>query len=140
MRKIIITLVTLSLISCNEKTKVKDDFVDKIINITIETSTDKYVEFPDLYDKLSQEILDDKDEKLIIVEKLKAKGFKITNYGKGNYAPFGPRIINVTLQKYGCECEVDKIYYVTISDSNFITTERIRCRFNVLPICEGGDF
>ena len=42
------------------------------------------VEFTDLYTK-SVEILEDKNEKLILADMLKDKGFKVVNWGRGNW-------------------------------------------------------
>lgn len=71
----------------------------------------------------------DKDEKLILVQILKKKGFEVKNWGRGNH-PLGPRIIAMTLKKDDYECAVNKIYYLTdtIQDSIFTRNEIIKCR------------
>lgn len=116
------------MISCSEKEKTNLDFEDKVIDLVIENSNGKPIEFTEIYDSLAKNFPEDKSEKLMLVEKLKLKGFKIINWGRGNYPPLGPRIIVVTLKKEDCECEVAKIYYSTISESEFIMTERINCK------------
>lgn len=83
---------------------------------------------PDLYDSLANKIPEDKDEKLILVEKLKMKGFKITNWGRGNIPPLGPRIVNVELMSGRCICEVTKTYYSTTVDTLYQMTEGVKCR------------
>ncbi|MES2545026.1 MAG: hypothetical protein V4548_09090 [Bacteroidota bacterium] len=120
-------IVFLLFISCNENQKINRDFTDQIIDVTIKNSSNETVEFPDLYTKLANSIPDYNNEKLILVEKLKAKGFKVTNSGRGNYPPLGPRIVCVTLQKTDCECEINKIYYSTISDTLYQMAESIKC-------------
>ncbi len=127
MRKLIAFIVFLFLISCSEKQKTNRNFTDQIIDVTIETSSGESIEFPQLYDSLTYKIADDNDEKVKLVEKLKAKGFKVTNSGRGNFPPLGPRIVCVTLKKSDCECEVAKIYYSTTNDSLYQMAERIKC-------------
>jgi hypothetical protein len=119
------------LFSCNDKPKNESiNFNEKIVNFAIKNSNDKFIELPNLNDSLSKQIvLKEEDEKLILFQILKMKGFKIINWGRGNH-PLGPRFIALTLKKDNCECEVDKIYYSTDSfpDSIYSTTERIKCK------------
>ncbi|SCZ00079.1 hypothetical protein [Flavobacterium caeni] len=114
--------------SCNKKTDDKRTSVDKIIDVVIETSDGQSVEFPDLYNFVYYSLSDENPENLILVRKLMYRGFKINESGRGNYPPLGPRIINVNMRKEDCECNVSKIYYSTVNDSIFQTTEKISCK------------
>ena len=127
MRKIQLLIALVLFFSCTEKQKSNSDFYDKVLSVVIENSNGKPVEFPELYDTLADTIAGDKYEKLKLVEKLKTKGFKITDWGRGNYPPLSSRIIIVTMQKEDCKCEVAKIYYSTISGFKYSMTERISC-------------
>jgi coenzyme F420-reducing hydrogenase gamma subunit len=114
-------------LSCSEKKERKSDFEDQVLDLVIENSNGKPVEFPELYDKLVVTIPVDDKEKLKFVEKLKAKDFKVINWGRGNHI-LGPRIIIITLKKEDCECEVAKIYYSTVSETVYNITERVSCK------------
>ena len=128
MRNICFLLVFFLLNSCTKKKESNSDFYDKVLDLAIENSNGESVEFPELYDKLVTKIADDNNEKLKLVEKLKQKGFKVTNWGRGNHPPHGPRIIIINLKKDSCECEVAKIYYSTVDDTLYNMTERISCK------------
>lgn len=128
MRNIFFLVIAFFFLSCNKSKELKLDFIDKTIDLVIENSNGESIEFPDLYTNLTNKIDDDKDEKLKLVEKLKLKGFKVVNWGRGNNPPIGPRIVSVTLRKEECECEVTKIYYSTISESEYKMTEKIKCK------------
>lgn len=116
--------------SQTEKTNLKKNFSDKIIDFAIDNCDDKFIELPDLYDKTTEKIANDENEKLILVEKLKNRGFEIINWGRGNNPPLGPRIIALTLKKGNCECEIIKIYYFTADESQYKMTEKIKCKKN----------
>lgn len=130
MKYAIISLSIL-LFSCSEKPKKqKIDFDEKVVDFAIENSNDKFIELPNLYDSLSKEIVPkDEDEKLILVQILKKKGFEVKDWGRGNY-PLGPRIISLKLKKENCECEVQKINYSAddLPGEVYKATERIRCK------------
>ncbi len=66
------------------------------------------------------------EDKLMLVKELKALGFRQSNAGRGNWE-HGPRIISVTLEKTGCNCRVDKLYYSLKEENNFEVSERIIC-------------
>jgi len=66
---------------------------------------------------------------LKISEFLKKKGFKVANWGRGNWM-FGPRIISLTLENDSCTCQVDKLYYTQDSQTDYKVTERILCKKN----------
>jgi hypothetical protein len=129
--KYIIILLSILFFSCNEKPKNQlVDFNEKVVDFAIKNSNNKFIELPNLYDSLSKEIVaKDNDEKLILVQILKKKGFEVIDWGRGNH-PLGPRIIVLKLKKDSCECEVQKTYYSTDDLPNEIykTTESIRCK------------
>lgn len=116
--------------ACSKQPKPVDNFVDRLIDLTIESSTGELVQLPELYEHLADGIPDDKDERSILVGNLKERGFKITGWGRGNMPPFGPRVVAFTLQRGSCVCEVTKAYYSTpAQDSAFQCIEGIRCSY-----------
>jgi hypothetical protein len=129
--KYIIILLSVLFFSCSEKSKKQPiEFNEKIVDFAIKNSNGKFIELPNLYDSLSEEIVPkDEDEKLILVQILKRKGFEITNWERGNH-PLGPRIVILKLKKDSCECEVQKTYYSTdaLPEEVYKTTERIKCK------------
>lgn len=127
-RAVIYILAITTLASCSKEKASGHDFIDKVIDLTIDTSTGEYVQLPDLYDFLANTIPEDQNEKIILVERLKMKGFKITSWGRGNIPPLGPRIVTVELMNEHCSCEVTKTYYATTVDTLYQMTEGIKCR------------
>lgn len=129
--KYIVIFISIFLFSCSEKPKQQStEFNEKVVDFAIENSNDKFIELPDLYDSLPKEIIaKDEDEKLILVQILKKKGFEIKDFGRGNH-PLGPRIISLKLKKGSCECEVQKTYYSTddLPGEIYKTTESIKCK------------
>lgn len=130
MKYAFILLILFSIISYSqtEKTNSKKDFNDKIIDFALDNCEDKFIELPDLYEKTTEKISNDKNEKLILAEKLKKRGFEVINWGRGNNPPLGPRIIALTLKKGDCECEIIKIYYSIADESQYKMTEKIKCK------------
>lgn len=122
--KYLILFVSILLFSCNNQNQ-PNNFNEKIVDFAIENSNDTFIELPNLYDSLPKNIVDDETEKLILVQILKKKGFKVINWGRGNH-PLGPRIISLTLKKDRCECKVDKIYYSSNGSIDNVS-ERIKC-------------
>jgi hypothetical protein len=122
--KYLILFVSILLFSCNNQNQ-PNNFNEKIVDFAIENSNDTFIELPNLYDSLPKNIVDDETEKLILVQILKKKGFKVINWGRGNH-PLGPRIISLTLKKDSCECKVDKIYYSSNGSIDNVS-ERIKC-------------
>ena len=100
---------------------------EKAVDFAIKNCDNKFIELPDLYPAPTKVIPEDKDEKLLLVQILKAKGFKVTNWGRGNNPPLGPRIIDVTLKKDQCQCDVQKIYRFTTIESEYTLSEKIKC-------------
>lgn len=133
MRKLIYCSILLLLVGCGSQHQRSEDFIESILDLTTTTSSTKYepgeyVQFTNLYDTLAHSIPEDKDEKLILVERLKKRGFKITNSGRGNFPPLGPRIVIVELTDGSCVCEVSKIYYSTTTDTLYQMAEGINCK------------
>lgn len=130
MKYAFILLILFSIISYSqtEKTNSKKDFNDKIIDFALDNCEDKFIELPDLYEKTTEKISNDKNEKLILAEKLKKRGFEVINWGRRNNPPLGPRIIALTLKKGDCECEIIKIYYSIADESQYKMTEKIKCK------------
>jgi len=111
----------------NKSTSANKDFIQNIIDFAIEHKDNKTIELPFLYDSLVSHIPEDSSEKLLLAEALKKKGFKVIAGGHGNYPPRGPRVISLILRKNNCVCEINKIYYSTVSDTLFEVAERIKC-------------
>ncbi len=82
MKKLLFIIISFVFVSCAEKDVSNPDFKDKIIDLVIKESDGQPIEFPEIYDSLVSDIPEDKDEKLILVEKLKSKGFKIATWTK----------------------------------------------------------
>jgi len=147
MRQIItISIIPLFLWSCNNKTnnkvdlktqesdssfaeiewnyrEVRQSYVDSLM---LDICSTQDAEFIDLYPFLDS-IASDKDEKLVLVDSLKSIGFKVTEWGRGNWMK-GPRIVNVTMTNQQCECQIDKLYYSINQDGKYKVTERIKCK------------
>lgn len=127
---LIFSIIGISFTCCNDS-KVKclktDDPVENIVNYVTSARDNLMVELPELYDSLTTHISDDTTERIILVEALKKRDFRIIEWGRGNYTPLAPRIVSVKMKKGDCFCQIDKIYYKSISDSLYQMTERIRC-------------
>jgi len=128
MRKLTLLLFLVLLVSCKQEkiTHIKN-FEESIVEFAIEQKNNREIELKDLYDSLTNKIPDDGNEKSVIVQILKQKGFKITNYGRGNFAN-GPRVIIYNLKNKNCECEVSKYYYSTTDSTTYLRTETISCK------------
>jgi hypothetical protein len=81
---------------------------------------------PDLYGK-AFEIPDPKNDKLILSEKLQARGFKIIETTNTVQGLTGVRAITQLLTKDGCDCEVTKTYGRTAYVEQYDVTEKIKC-------------
>lgn len=122
-------LFLLMILACSKKQEPDygNNFYDKIISFAINNEEDKYIELPDLYEKTTDYIPEDKDENLKLAEKLKIRGFKVVDFKRQNFQFEGQQIITLTLKKGNCQCEVSKIYYSTSKISEYRRTERIKC-------------
>lgn len=128
IRAIPIVLMAFLFVACSEKSNVSNTSTDAILDVLLKAKDSQSVEFPGLYDHLFYSLPDDASEKLILAEKLKARGFKVAGWGRGNLPPLGPRIVLVTLAKADCECEVGKKYYSTMVDTVYQAVEAISCK------------
>ena len=99
----------------------------KIIDFVINQKDNSLIELPDIYDSFATVIPDDSSEKLILVQSLKKKGFKVIDWGHGNFPPCGIRIVSLKLKKDSCFCEVSKIHYATAHVTLYRMSERINC-------------
>lgn len=102
--------------------KVDQTYLNALMNQICSTEN---IEFIDLYPILDT-IASDSFEKLILVDKLKTKGFTVSDLGRGNWQE-GPRIISFKMTDMHCECQIDKLYYSTENEDKFKVTERIKC-------------
>jgi hypothetical protein len=107
------------------------DFIENTVDFVTEHQDNNVIELPFLYDSLATQLPVDSAETLLLAESLKKKGFKVINWGRGNFPPRGPRIVSLRLKKENCFCEVSKIYYATTSDMRFEMAERISCADSV---------
>ncbi len=108
--------------SCDKK-----HFTEKVLDFVIANCDDNEIELPNLYDSLSTIIPKDGEERLILVQLLKKRGFKINDWGRGNH-PLGPRFVVIGMSKETCECTVTKIYYSTFDEGVYKMTEKIKCK------------
>ncbi|MGN6436303.1 MAG: hypothetical protein ACTHMM_07200 [Agriterribacter sp.] len=111
----------------NENAPQTKNFIENTIDLILKTKDNTTIELPFIYNSLVSKIPEDADEKSILADMLKKKGFNIIYWGRGNYPPRGERIVSITLQKGDCVCEVNKIYYSTLSDTLYEVAERIKC-------------
>lgn len=102
--------------------KVNQTFIDTLMTQICSTEN---IEIIDLYPILDT-IASDSFEKIILVDKLKTKGFTVTDWGRGNWQG-GPRIISFKMTDTHCECQIDKLYYSTENKDKFKVTERMKC-------------
>lgn len=56
----------------------------------------------------------------------KIKGFIVSKFGRCKWQE-GPRIVSYNMSDSQCECQVDKLYYLTENKDKFKVTERIKC-------------
>lgn len=102
--------------------EVKQDFFSLLMYDICSTQD---VEFIDLYPVMDS-IANDEYERIILVDSLKSKGFKVTDWSRGNWM-HGPRFVSLKMNNGHCKCQVDKLYYSTESDHKYKVTERIKC-------------
>lgn len=103
--------------------EVKKNNIDSLMKDPCQTSDFECIDFYPLLDSIAS----DPNEKEMIVDMLKSKGFKVINSGRGNWQD-GPRIVSRTLSNGKCNCQVDKLYYSKGEKSKYKVTERIKCR------------
>ena len=125
MKNLFILLILMFLTSCKEKPE-PGDFNDRILDFAIANAEDKFIELPDLYPKSMTMSLEN-EEKFILSEKLKRKGFAIKSQTAGIYSVSGIKVITAVLNKAFCDCEVRKTYYPTPFEGQYKVTEKVRC-------------
>ena len=157
MKQLILTTIILSVLwGCgnlsrkNNSIEIKDKFEKEAISENLESDSQKNewdyqevkrnyidllmldicitqdIEIIDLYPILDS-IASDEYENLILVDSIRAKGFEVTNWSRGNWME-GPRIVSFTMSNEECECQVDKLYYSTEQKGKYKVTERIKCK------------
>lgn len=125
MRIICFTFASLLLFSCNGK-QVSPDFDQRIIDLAIETRNGRYIELPDLYGTAIG-LPEEKDETLILAEKLKARGYKIIATKRDLDGLSNKRFVTVSLTDGKCPCEVTKTYASTPFVGQYQVSEKIKC-------------
>ena len=105
---------------------MQTDFTERILDVVTDARNGTTVEFPDLHDK-AFEIPDPANENLILAQKLKTRGFVVTDSATGIQGLTGTRSITQRLSKDGCDCEVTKTYWRTEYVSQYRVTENIKC-------------
>lgn len=88
------------------------------------------LEFVDIYDE-NEAFVNDSNQKIEIAEKLKSKGYAITNIRQSNSGE--SKIISVNLTNNNCNCYVEKFYQYDYSKPSetekiFKVTERLHCK------------
>lgn len=126
MKTVFILFASLLLFSCNEK-QVSPDFDERIIDLAIETRNGRYIELPDLYGT-AYGLPEEKDESLILVEKLKARGYKVTETKRDVSGLSNKRFVTVSLTDGKCPCEVTKTYASTSYVGQYLVSEKIKCK------------
>jgi hypothetical protein len=111
--------------SCVNTKSQSVPFPENIVDLAIANSDNNEIEVTGLYDSLVAVLPEDESTKLGAI--LKAKGFKLTNYGQGNWNK-GPRYVERTYEKDSCICTVSKMYYTATHDSLFEIHESISCK------------
>ncbi len=128
---LIFVAIILTFFSCRENVPAKPpkskNPIDNIVEYVLEQKDNTTIELPEIYDSLATHILNDSTESSILAKQLEKRGFKVIKWSRGNFINI-PRIINLTLQKGSCICDVSKIYYSTDRDKLFQLSERITCR------------
>lgn len=131
MRNLFPIGLLLLVVSCSEKKTnpyPDADFADRIVNFAIESYQSQYIELPELYPETVRFIPDEKYENLILAEKLKLRGFKMTQVSTVNAPLLGRRTVTMVLENEKCRCEVGKIYYSTGNIAEYLRAERIKCQ------------
>lgn len=107
--------------------KPTEDFTDRIIAVVLENPKGQSIEFPDLYPEKINAIASEQQERLLIAEKLTARGFQLKSTDR-EFSPLaGTRRVIQKLSKENCLCEVTKTYHSTEIVSQFTATERLKC-------------
>lgn len=125
MRNSIFTFALLLLFSCNDK-QVSPDFDERIIDLAIETRNGRYIELPDLYGTVIG-LPEEKNENLILVEKLKARGYKVIETKRDLSGLSNKRFVTVSLTDGKCPCEVTKTYAPASFVGQYLVSEKIKC-------------
>lgn len=126
MKRLCFFIAAVLAVSCEQK-PVQTDFTERIIDAVIDARNGTAIAMPDLHDK-AFEVPDPKADKLILSEKLQARGFRLIETTNEVRGLTGVRSITQTLEKDGCQCEVTKTYGRTEYVTQYDVTEKIKCR------------
>lgn len=119
--------------TCSEKSPQEgEDFIVEIVDLAIKLKNDEPIELSTLYDSLVSELPVDSLETLVLAEELKRKGFKVVDWGRGNFPPHGVRIAILSLAKDDCYCTVSKMYYSTTQQDLYQIHESVSCKDSVI--------
>jgi hypothetical protein len=128
-----VLLIMLILTACSVKSqKERDDFIGEVVDLAAKLKNDEPIELSTLYDSLVSELPVDSLETLVLAEELKRKGFRVVNWGRGNFPPHGVRIVILSLAKDDCYCTVSKMYYSTTQQDLYQIHESISCKDSVI--------
>lgn len=104
------------------------DYHDKLIDFAIENRSDTFLELPDLYDGNERPRPDFENDKMILAEKLRARGFKAGIARLSTLPLEGQQMVAQKWVGENCECDVVKTYRVTPLISKYAVSEKIKCR------------
>ncbi|MFP9114363.1 hypothetical protein ACLI1A_10510 [Flavobacterium sp. RHBU_3] len=124
MKALCLAAITLLLLSCSKLAeKSKTTSAEQIVDLAIKLHDSTEIEIKNLY-KYTDNI--PYEDTAHFAHILRDKGFKQTHYGQGNHY-LGPRMMDQSLQKGDCECNVTKVYYNTLDTTQYQPTETIEC-------------
>ena len=124
---VLIFSASILLYCCVQKT-ASADFDQRVLDLLIETRNGRWLELPDLYDKTVIGIAEENAENLILVEKLKQRGYRTSETKRDINGLSGERLITVSMTDGKCPCEVVKIYRPTSFVSQYAVSEKIKCQ------------
>ena len=129
--KIVLAVQFAMLFSCSRNNggneKIDYNFIESTIDFILEQKDNNTVELISFHDSSVSIVSNENNERIILSETLKKKGFKTINFSQGKIPPNGPIITSITLQRENCICLVDKLYYTSNSEPGYEVTERITC-------------
>lgn len=104
------------------------DYHDRLIDFAIENRAGTFLELPDLYDGNERPRPDFENDKIILAEKLRARGFKAGIARLSTLPLEGQQMVTQKWVGENCECEIVKTYRVTPLISKYAVSEKIKCR------------
>lgn len=101
-------------------------FSNEILPQILRDKSGTTLEIDNLYRAPIEDLPIDSLESLILLDDLKTRGFKVINWARGNFIG-GPRMVNYSVQKEDCFCDLIKWYYKTEDPNDLKRTESISC-------------